>query len=220
VKYFVLLLAMLCTIFNPAYAQEAAGDSADKPKYPITFETFSEEDLYEKFMILDGDFRIKKVESNTLLELSPTPLNTYGLLFGSTQMDNIVVSVRIRSESVKRRVPRFGIGVNGIRGYKLRGNPSRRVLELVQGEEVKKRSKYKWISGQWTWLRLQIRRVQDGRWMVEGKVWPDGQKEPTSWMISQVETEKPIPGRPSIWGTPYSSRPIQFDDLSIARILD
>ena len=74
---------------------------------------------------------------------------------------------------------------------------------------------YEWQSGAWTRLCLQVRKVKDGGWKVEGKAWKDGEKEPSAWMISYDEKEQPVAGRASIWGSPYATTPIRFDDLLV-----
>ena len=60
-----------------------------------------------------------------------------------------------------------------------------------------------------------LRKVKDGGWKVEGKAWKDGDKEPSAWMVSFDEKEQPVAGRASIWGSPYATTPIRFDDLLV-----
>ena len=57
-----------------------------------------------------------------------------------------------------------------------------------------------------------------GEWQVEGKVWAEGTPEPAAWQINFTETTAPTPGRPSIWGLPFSGTAIQFDDLAVTAV--
>ena len=49
---------------------------------------------------------------------------------------------------------------------------------------------------------------------IEGKAWAGDDKEPKEWAVSTKATEA-ISGRASVWGSPYSSTPIRFDDLAV-----
>jgi hypothetical protein len=69
-------------------------------------------------------------------------------------------------------------------------------------------------------LRLQIRKVKDGEFAVEGKAWKQGATEPDKWLVTYVEKtedgKEPIAGRASIWGNPFAGTPIDFDDLVVS----
>ena len=50
---------------------------------------------------------------------------------------------------------------------------------------------------------------------IEGRAWPNGISEPNEWSISFEASEAPPAGKASIWGAPYSGKPILFDDLNV-----
>ena len=71
-----------------------------------------------------------------------------------------------------------------------------------------------WKSGGWTFLKLQVIASGDA-FKVQGKAWSQGAKEPEAMMLS-CDAPKDLPtGRASIWGSPISGTPIQFDDLVV-----
>jgi hypothetical protein len=74
-------------------------------------------------------------------------------------------------------------------------------------------------SGTWTHLKLQIRKLEESLWRVEGKLWADGQPEPEAWTIALEQRNPPIPGRPGAWGLPFSVTPIRFDDLNVTQAM-
>jgi hypothetical protein len=170
------------------------------------------------FMVLEGAFAVKGGGGNKFLELPGTPLDTFGALFGTTENAGVAVSGRIHGTGKGRRFPTFGIGLNGVGGYKLQVSPGKKVLELYKGEEVLRSAPYSWESDSWTLLRLQLRKVKEGEWIVEGKAWPQGRDEPVSWMLAHVERNEPVAGRASIWGAPYAGTPIRFDDLLVVKL--
>jgi hypothetical protein len=187
---------------------------AESPKsYFNNFETAEVGSVSEELMVLDGEFTVKEEEGNKFLELPGAPLETFGVLFGSTEKEGTGASARVYGTSKGRLHPVFGVGVNGANGYRLLVVPGKKALELHRGEEVKASVPFEWKSGTWTKLRIQMRKLEDGSWTVEGKAWAEGGEEPKEWTITAKEPAAIPAGRASIWGCPYSSHPIRFDDL-------
>lgn len=199
--------------------RQGAGGGEQAPAiFSANFETNQPGKLPEDFLVLDGAFEIKEDGGNKFIELPGAPLETYGLLFGPAQTNDIAVSARIQSSIKGRRYPVFGVGLNGVGGYKMLVAPAKGELELFKGDERVASARCEWKSGAWTSLRLQLRKTGAGEWRAEGKAWPAGAAETKSWMISFADKAEPVAGRASIWGSPISGQPIRFDDLSVRRI--
>jgi hypothetical protein len=197
-----------------AFAQQA------KPLYENDFEKAALDKVPDDFLVLDGQFSVKEESGKKFLELPGVPLDTFGLLFGPTEKEGTAVSARIFGTGKGRRYPTFAVGLNGqgSSAYRLQVSPAKKALELFKGDEVKASVPYEWQSGAWTRLGLQVRRVKDDQWKVEGKVWTD--KEPSVWLVVFDEREQPVAGKASIWGSPYATTPIRFDDLKVAPATD
>lgn len=195
--------------------ETASTDRYPKPLFAEDFSKTEAGEIPDTLMILDGDFAVKKDGDDSYLELPGTPLSTFGLLFGPRESSGVMVSARIRGEAMKRLTPRFGVGLNGVSGYKLQVTPAKRALELYQGDEVIQSVEYKWKPGIWTFFRLQIHRTGEKAWKVEGQAWQEGEKQPENWLLTCEITEEPIVGQASLWGTPYAGKPIQYDDICI-----
>ena len=207
-------LVLLAGLAFGAFAQQA------KPLYENNFEQAALGKVPEDFLVLDGQFAVKEEGGNKFLELPGAPVDTYGVLFGPTEKEGIAVSARIFGTAKGRRYPTFAVGLNGqgAAAYRLQVSPAKKALELFKGDEVKATVPYEWKSGTWARLQLQVRKVKDGQWKVEGKAWAD--KEPSAWLVSFDEKEQPIAGKASIWGSPYATTPIRFDDLNVASATD
>ena len=207
------LISLVGSLLSP-HAKSA------EPKiiYENNFEKAEIGKVPEDFLVLEGAFAVKEENGNKFLELPGAPLDTFGLLFGPTESEGMVVSARVYGTAKGRRFPTFAIGVNGVGGYKLQVSPGKKTLELYKGEELVTSVPYTWESGSWTMLRLQVRKAGD-KWHVEGKAWKQGATEPAAWMISHEEKTEPTAGRASIWGAPYSTTPIRYDDLVIGSII-
>jgi len=207
-------LVLLTGLTFGAFAQQA------KLLYENDFEKAVLDKVPDDFLVLDGQFAVKEEGDNKFLELPGAPLDTFGLLFGPTEKEDTAVSARIFGTGKGRRYPTFAVGLNGqgTSAYRLQVSPAKKALELFKGDEVKASVPYEWQSGTWARLRLQVRKVKDGQWKVEGKAWTE--KEPSSWLVSFDEREQPVAGKASIWGSPYATTPIRFDDFKVASATD
>src|SRR2546422_3314397 len=160
-----------------------------KTLYRNDFEKTELGQVPQDFLVLDGAFSVKEENGNRLLELPGAPVDSFGVQFGPAETENIAVLARIRSTAKGRRYPSFGVGLNGVAGYKLQVSPAKRMLELYKDQELKTSVPFEWKSGQWMNLRLQIRKLKEGEWKIEGKAWAQGAEEPQSWMIAFDEKE-------------------------------
>ena len=210
---------------------------AAEPLFQTDFESSEVGGEPAGFMIIDGQFAVREFEGGKVFELPGAPLETFGFLFGpnfafndagtkfkvgakpeeASEVDGGVVSARVQGVKQGRRFPTFSVGLCGVSGYKLRVAPGKQALELVRGDDTVASAEYDWPSGAWTRLKLQLR-VADGKWIAEGKVWKDGELEPSAWQISHSTTEKPNPGKASAWALPFSGQPIRFDDLVVEAV--
>lgn len=195
----------------------AEAPSPTKPLYANDFEKLPDGNPPEDMVPLSGNFTVKTVDGNKLLELPGDPVEGYGILFGPDNESLLSVSARIYGTATGKRTPEFGVGLADSNGYKLWLMPATNQLQLIKGEDVKATAPFPWKSGSWTSLRLQVRKIAEGKYSVEGKAWEYGKEEPKSWIVSFTETEELPKGRPSVWGSPYSSTPIRFDDLLVTR---
>jgi hypothetical protein len=208
----IKLIFLVVCLFGAAVRMLMAADAA--PLYQNNFEKAEVGKVPDDFLVLDGGFAVKEEGGNKFLELPGAPLDSFGALFGPTEKAGIAVSARIKGTGQGRRYPTFGVGLNGQGGYRLQVSPAKKALELYKGDEVLASVPYEWKSGEWTLLRLQTSKAADG-WKVEGKAWTQGETEPADWTVSHVEKAEPAAGRASIWGSPFSTLPIQYDDLLV-----
>lgn len=189
--------------------------SADAPtSYTNDFEKAALGKPSEDLMILIGTFNVVQVDGNKCLEVDADPLDGDGLLFGPAGMVTGTVSARIWGAASGRRFPEIGVGSNDAGGYKLILIPAQGILELRKGDEAVASAPCAWKSETWTRFRLHIAKGTDGKFEVDGKAWPDGSPEPTTWAVTTHDTDAPYAGRASVWGMPYSGKPIRFDDLN------
>ncbi|MGA7882040.1 MAG: hypothetical protein WBL40_05225 [Terrimicrobiaceae bacterium] len=193
----------------------SARTRANEMLFETDFESTQVDSVPEELMVLAGQFSVREIGGNRVLELPGNPLEDFGALFGPAQSDAVAVRARIRSESTKRLAPRFGVGLCGVAGYRLLVAPGQNGLQLLKDQQVLAAAPFDWKSGTWTSLHLQVRKVSEGKWIIEGRAWAEGTSEPKEWSISAEVSEALPAGKASIWGAPYSGKPILFDDLNV-----
>jgi hypothetical protein len=193
----------------------SAQTPADRLLFKTDFESANVDSVPEELMVLVGQFSVNEIGGNKALELPGTPLEDFGALFGPAESEGVAVRARVRSESTKRLAPRFGVGLSGVAGYRLLVSPGQNALQLLKDQQIVASAPFEWKTGTWTSLHLQVRKISEGKWIVEGRAWADETPEPKDWSISFEISEAPPAGKASIWGAPYSGKPILFDDLSI-----
>src|SRR4051812_13224934 len=208
-RYLLLALSVL--------SASAIADPA-KTLYENNFEKADLDKVPAEFLVLDGGFAVKEEAGNKFLELPGAPLDTYGVLFGPTEAADVSASARILGTGKGRRFPSFGVGLNGGAGLKLQVSPAKKLIELYKGEELLSSAPYTWVSGEWTLVRLELRKVKEGEFKIVGKVWNAKAKEPAEPAIQYTFTGDLPPGRASIWGNPYSGTPIRYDDLTLSSL--
>lgn len=165
--------------------------------------------------VLAGEFAVQQELENRFLELSPFPLNTFGVIVGPEHGAGTLIRARVRSWQTGKRYPEMGVSLGGAGGFRLMLMPAVAELQIRQEDKIIARSPFAWKSGAWVHLQLESRSAVEGRWTIAGKAWIDGEPVPAESTIRHGSTTQPTTGRAAIWGIPYSEKPIQFDDLII-----
>ena len=172
----------------------------------------------ESIFILDGEYTVKEDGNNKCLSLPGSPMGDFGLLFGPREREKpLELSFSFYASKKGRRMPSIAASIGGVRGYKVRLNPAARNLVLSMDETVFKEVPFSWKGEQWWKVRFQAFTGDTNQTTrLQCKLWPEEQNEPTEWFISEEFDIEYRGGKCALWGFPYSSTPILFDDLVIS----
>ena len=172
----------------------------------------------ESIFILDGEYTVQEDGNNKFLSLPGSPMGDFGLLFGPREREKpLELSFSFYASKKGRRMPSIAASIGGVRGYKLRLNPAARNLVLSMDETVFKEMPFSWKGEQWWKVRFQAFTGDTNQTTrLQCKLWPKEQNEPTEWFISEEFDIEYKGGKCALWGFPYSSTPILFDDLVIS----
>jgi hypothetical protein len=204
----------LCAALASLRLRAADAPPATLP-FTMDFERVAPGTPPEGLTITTGEFVVVKIDGNTVLEVPGDPLEIKGALFGPENANAYTVTARVQASSVGKLMPEFGVGACGPGKYRLWVMPAVGELQLIKDDEVQKAVPYAWTSGQWTRFKLQVRKSADGKFVVEGKAWPDGKAEPKDWAVTFDDTEAPPEGRAGVFATTYPGTPVRFDDLAV-----
>ncbi len=195
--------------------------ASEDERDPLFHEDFDERDaLPEGMLVLDGTFEVAREDGSGVLRLWPEPLAESGVMFGPVVDWPLEVEARVYATRRGRLRPRFGVGLGGIMGARLRVAAANDRLELVLDDRVVAEAPYEWSSGAWTALRLRLTETEEGRWVARGRAWPADEQEPDSWPIRHELDDPPFPDQAAIWATPYAGTPIDFDHIVLRRPRD
>jgi hypothetical protein len=197
-------------------------DQATEKSWNVEFsENFSEIGIGEEpdsLFILDGAYSVQQgVGGEKNLKLPGAPMGDFGLLFGPREKEkNLELSFCFFASKKGRRMPSIAASIGGIRGYRLRLNPAARNIVLSIDETVLEELPFSWKGDQWWQVRFQAMVADSNQsTRLQFKLWPKQQKEPADWNLSEIFEFKYVGGKCALWGYPYSSMPIFFDDLVI-----
>jgi hypothetical protein len=212
-----LLSIVLLSLTFMVTAEEAPPPTPAAPTV-INFDDLSPGEIPDSFLSTDQEakFSIAGDNDGKFLELAGQPIVDGGILLGKSIKGPATITARIKATGKRRTQPRFGVGLHGVSGPRLRVVPATRQIEIVLAndkEESIATAPYQWTSG--SWLEFSIRPGKDGGSTIEGRVWSSDQQRPEQPSITAATKEPPAQGKASLWGTPYSESPIAFDDVTI-----
>ncbi len=207
---FLPLFALLLVVLSAC----VVSPGPDTNLTPLLQSDFRSSDIPDNWIELNGHVSF----ANGAMQLPAEPLALHGVMFGPALRENLRVAARFKAESIGRQFPEFGLGVNGIGGFRLMVSPGQKKLLLFRNDVSVHEVEHTWVPGDWTHLAMQIRRLPGLKWSVSAKVWHSSQIEPADWQLEWIHHSEPLPGRATVWGRPLSGNPIAVDDLRVWRV--
>ena len=126
-----------------------------------------------------------------------------------------MVNAKIKATGKRRSSPRFGVGLHGVGGYRLLVVPAHKELQLMKDDAVVAQVPFVWATGTWTQLEFSVMKAADGGSLLEGRAWGEGETRPEAPQLTLSVATPPGQGKASLWATPYSELPVDFDDVTV-----
>ena len=172
----------------------------------------------DNLFILDGEYKVQVDQNDEkILTLPGSPMGDFGLLFGPRIKEKgLELRFSFFSRKKGRRMPSVAAGIGGVRGLRLRLNPAARNLVLSFDDQSLKEIPFLWTGDQWWSVRFQMTPEDSNQsTFVKYKFWPKREAEPDTWWVSEKFSIQYKGGKCALWGFPYASTSILFDDLTI-----
>lgn len=188
---------------------------ADTKKFTFDCEAWAEGEPPKEVFVVEGKINVAKKDNNKALQIEIGELVEACALLGDSANGSASIEVRVFGTKQGRSMPRFSIGVHGQSGYRLVAFPAKKELQLTKNDEVIKIVPLTWTSDAWLKLKLEAKKVAEGKWTISAKAWPADAVEPAEAAVTHEDPTLKGQGKCSIWGTPFSGTPILFDDVKI-----
>ncbi len=210
----------------PLFADEKDGkrsETADPDLvFAVDFEDQEAGDVPGDYFVIEGDWSVVEIDGGKSMKLAEAPLVEAQVQLGDSLRDiGGTVRARIKADRKRRSYPRFGVGLHGMSGYRLRLFPVQNQLELVKSDEVIETAELAWTPGEWWFLELTVKPVASGdQWTISGRAWPESGSRPEKPQIEATSDEDKFSGKASVTGTAYAGLPIYFDDIEVRKAGD
>lgn len=190
--------------------------AAEMKTFNITADDWAEGEPPKEVFIVEGKIQIATKDGNKAIVIDPgTELTDACAQVGSSAAGESSIQARVFASKRARSVPKFGVSVHGMSGYRLLVNAAKKQLELVKSDTIAASVPFTWTSDAWLYLRLEVKRGEGEAWIITGKAWPAGAAEPAEPTLKAEDKGLKGQGKAGVWGTPYSQTPIYFDDIQV-----
>lgn len=191
--------------------------AAEMKTFTITADDWAEGEPPKEVFIVEGKIQITAKDGNKAIVIDPgTELTDACAQVGSSAAGESSIQARVFASKRARSVPKFGVSVHGMSGYRLLVNAAKKQLELVKSDNVAASVPFTWTSDAWLQLKLEVKRGEGDAWTITGKAWAADAAEPAEATIKAEDKGLKGQGKAGVWGTPYSQTPIYFDDIHVS----
>ncbi len=137
-------------------------------------------------------------------------------LMGKPDWSDYTVEVDVRGVEMRRQRGDVGI-INQRYILMLFGNNQKIELQPWQAanEMTVSVDNFTWPVNTWYRMKLRVQNRPDGTTLVQGKVWPAAEAEPSAWTIEKVDTIPHRAGAPGLYGDGISD--VFFDNFKVYR---
>lgn len=203
--------SLACLLLAPLLAS-----AAELKTFTITADDWAEGEVPKEVFIVEGKIQITAKDGNKAIVIDPAAeLTDACAQLATSAAGESSIEARVFASKRARSVPKFGVSVHGMSGYRLLVNAAKKQLELVRNDTVAASVPFTWTSDAWLKLKLEVKRGAGDAWLITGKAWAADASEPAEATIKAEDKGLKGQGKAGVWGTPYSQTPIYFDDITV-----
>lgn len=219
-SYFIWVILFAFPIPTWAQDEEKKEEAADSNVvFDEGFDELEAGDVPGDYFVIEGEWFIAELDGGKALKLAEAPLVEASVQLGKSLKTGGTIKARIKADRKRRSFPRFGVGLHGLSGFKLRLVPVQGKIELMKGgiDDPVQAVDFEWRGGEWFYLELTVKVAGDA-WTVSGRVWAESDSRPKQAQIEYIATDVRLSGKGSVTGTAYAGLPIFYDDIEVRAI--
>ncbi len=207
---------MKVSVFATLLLLSGLASAGEVKTFTINADEWSEGEVPKEVFIVEGKIQIVAKDGNKAIVIDPgSELTDACAQVANSAAGESSIEARVFASKRARSVPKFGVSVHGMSGYRLLVNAAKKQLELVKSDAVIASAPYTWTSDAWIKLKLDVKRGEGEAWAITGKVWAADAAEPAEPTLKAEDKGLKGQGKAGVWGTPYSQTPIYFDDIVV-----
>ncbi|MEQ1751059.1 MAG: hypothetical protein ABL974_16640 [Prosthecobacter sp.] len=206
---------MKAPVFTCLLALTTLAVAGEMKTFTIKSDDWAEGEVPKEVFVVDGTVKITAKDGNKAIMIGGTPIVDASAQLAVSAAGESSIQAKVFASKRGRSVPKFGISVHGMSGYRLLINAAKKQLELVKGEAVTASVPYTWTSETWVQMKLEVKRGVGDAWVITGKAWAADASEPAEPSIKHADKDLKGQGKAGVWATPYAETPIYFDDIEV-----
>ena len=159
---------------------------------------------------------VRQVDGNqVMVKITTIPKGTRSRCwFGHPDLHDYTIQADVHGAFQNGKLPDIGLLAQG---YALDLQGARQSLQIrswVSSElRMAKTVDFAWSPDTWYTMKLRAG-VEDGKAVLRGKVWPQGQPEPDQWTVQATDESPNLSGSPGLWGIAKDAE-IYFDNIKV-----
>ena len=206
---------MKAPVFTCLLALTTLAMAGEMKTFTIKADDWAEGEVPKEVFVVDGTVKIAAKDGNKAIMIGSTPIVDASAQLAVSAAGESSIRAKVFASKRGRSVPKFGISVHGMSGYRLLINAAKKQLELVKGDVVAASVPFTWTSETWVQMKLEVKRGEGTAWSITGRAWAADASEPTEPSIKHADKDIKGQGKAGVWATPYSETPVYFNDIEV-----
>ncbi len=156
----------------------------------------------------------EKDGSNVMVKITTIPKGTRSRCwFGHSELSNYTIEADVQGAITNDKLPDIGLIAHGYT-MDLQGENQRlQIRSWVPQLRMAKTIDFPWEPNQWYHMKFRAT-VQDGKAVLQGKVWLRDKKEPAAWTIQASDDVPNLSGSPGLFGNAKDAE-IYLDNIQV-----
>ena len=206
---------MKASAFVSLFLFTSLAHAGEMKTFSLKADDWAEGDVPKEVFVVEGTVKIAAKDGNKAIMIDGTPIVDACAQLAVSAAGESSIQARVFASKRARSMPKFGLSVHGMSGYRLLINAAKKQLELVKADVVVASVPYAWTSEVWVQMKLEVKHGEGDAWIITGKVWPADATEPAEATVKADDKGLKGQGKVGVWATPYSETPVYFDDIEV-----